>query len=143
MACKKVVYLIANPAEEILERALKADFSGAVVQALGGPGVGSIFASEALAPLLAAFAYRMLGGPMVLAVASDAAGMWADLERFVPGESFHLPAAGPSGDWFRPYDESVGRRLRAALALRSGKVAVAGVEAMLGGIPVRRKHRQG
>ena len=135
MACKKVVYLIANPAEEILERVLKADFSGAVVQVLGGPGVASIFASEALAPLLAAFAYRMLGGPMVLAVASDAAGMWADLERFVPGESFHLPAAGPSGDWFRPYDESVGRRLRAALALRSGKVAVAGVEAMLGGIP--------
>jgi transcription-repair coupling factor (superfamily II helicase) len=124
-----------NLAGEILERILGADFSAAVSSRFEESGGGSIFTAEAMVPLLAAVVYRMLGGPLLLAVAADASGMARDLDCLIPGESFHLPAPGPAGDWFRPYDDGVGQRLKAARALRSGKVAVAGVEALIAGIP--------
>ena len=135
MACGKVVLNMVNPAREILERALETGFSTAVASGFEKPGDGSIFTAEAMVPVLAAVAYRVLGGPLLLAVPADAAGMSRDLDCFIPGEAFHLPAPGPAGDWFRPYDEGVGQRLKAARALSSGKVAVAGVEALIAGIP--------
>ena len=135
MASGKVVFGMANPAREILERALEARLSSAVVERFTGSGEGSVFTAEALVPLLCAAVHRTISGALLLAVASDAAGMAADLDCFIPGQAFHLPAPGPAGDWFRPYDEGVGQRLRAARALRSGKVAVAGAEALLSGIP--------
>jgi len=124
-----------NPAREILERSLETGFSSSVARRFEAPGGGSIFAAEALVPLLAAVVYRLVGGPLLLAVSAEAAALSRDLDCFIHGEAFHLPAPGPAGDWFRPYDEGVGQRLRAARALRSGKVAVAGVEALLSGIP--------
>jgi transcription-repair coupling factor (superfamily II helicase) len=135
LACEKVVLDMENPAREILERTIGSGISADLLSQLKGKGEGSIFTVEATVPLLVAAAYRMLGGPLLLAVVADAAGMSRDLDCFIPGEPLHLPAPGPAGDWFRPYDEGVGQRLKAARALRSGKIAVAEVEALIAGIP--------
>ncbi|HEY5531364.1 MAG TPA: transcription-repair coupling factor [Candidatus Anoxymicrobiaceae bacterium] len=96
---------------------------------------GRVFASEAVLPLLASTLYSLRGGPLIVAVPGEAAALADDIDRFIPGEAFHMAAAGPAGDWFKPYQESVGRRLKAARALRDGKVAVLGIEALLGCMP--------
>lgn len=124
-----------NPAGTILHKALEAEFSEAVARYAKRPREGAVFASEAVLPLLAAVVYKELGGPLVVAVRHEAGRLAGDLECFIPGDAFHLPGGALSGDWFRPYDEGVGRRLEAARALQSGKVVVAGVEALLGGVP--------
>ncbi len=119
--------------QEVLERALASEEAEkAAGQARAG---GRIFAAEAVLPLLAAVIFRTGGGPLVVAAPTGAAGLAADIECFIPGEVFHLPGSGPAGDRFRPYEDAVGRRLMAGRALRSGKVAVVGVEALAGGMP--------
>ncbi|MHB8895241.1 MAG: transcription-repair coupling factor [Candidatus Geothermincolia bacterium] len=124
-----------NIAREILDRALGWERARDVVEAVQGGGEARISTSEALVPLLAAVLYRTVGGPLVVASATHAAALAADIDCFIPGEAFHLPGAGPGGDWLRPYDEAVGKRLKAARALSEGKVAVIGVEALVGGMP--------
>jgi hypothetical protein len=119
----------------ILEKALAWDRAREVSEHARKPGEARIFASEALVPLLAAVLFRNVVGPLVVAVARDAAALAADIQCFIPGECFHLPGGGPGGDWLRPYDEAVGQRLKAARALSQGKVAVVGVEALVGGMP--------
>ncbi|MBU4239882.1 MAG: transcription-repair coupling factor [Actinobacteria bacterium] len=122
-------------AQTILERVLASDYARSIAERLESPGEVRIAASNALVPLLAAFLYRAIGGPLVVAVPADAPEMASDISCFVPGEAFHLPGPGAAGDWFRPYDETGGRRLKAARALRSGKIVIAGVEAIVGGVP--------
>jgi hypothetical protein len=97
---------------------------------------GRVFTAKPLTPLLVAVLYRLCAGPMVVAVSGEAAALASDIGSFVPGEVSHLPSAGPVGDWFHPYEEAVGQRHKAARSLRAGKIAVAGVEALLGGMPV-------
>lgn len=124
-----------GPAETILEEALRSPRVSAVINHAQEAGDGAVFASAALLPLLAAVVYRRLGGPLVVAVRDEAGRLAGDLECFIPRETFHLPGGTLSGDWFRPYDEGVGRSLEAVSALHSGKVVVAGAEALLAGIP--------
>jgi transcription-repair coupling factor (superfamily II helicase) len=128
-------YLMDDIAGMILEKALAWDRAREVSEHARKPGEARIFASEALVPLLAAVLFRNVVGPLVVAVARDAAALAADIQCFIPGECFHLPGGGPGGDWLRPYDEAVGQRLKAARALSQGKVAVVGVEALVGGMP--------
>lgn len=120
-------------AEHILELTLERDFASRAAEAVEERN--GIAVSEAATGLLAAVAYRSVGGPMLLAVAAEPGRIADDLSCFLPGEIFHMPAGPLSGDFFRPYDEAVGPRLKAARALRSGKMVVAGVEALLGGMP--------
>ena len=122
-------------AGQVLERALEWERSRDIAERARKPAGTRVFTSEALVPLLAAVLYRLVGGPLVVAVAKDSAELAADIECFIPGECFHLPGGGPGGDWLRPYDEAVGQRLKAAQALSTGKVAVVGVEALSGGMP--------
>jgi transcription-repair coupling factor (superfamily II helicase) len=124
-----------NPLELILEKAMEPAFSRGIARYLERPGRASVHASESVLPLLAALVYRLGGGPLLVAYAGEAGRLAEDIDSFLPGESYHLPGGALSGDWFRPYDEAVGRRLKAARALEKGKVAVAGVEALLGGMP--------
>jgi hypothetical protein len=120
---------------EILDRALDWERSRAIADLAGaGPGA-RLFTCEALVPLLAAAMYRLIGGPLLLAVAREAGALTSDVDRFVPGEAHHLPGSGPGGDWLRPYDEAAGQRLKAARALEEGKLVVIGVEALAGGLP--------
>ena len=125
---------MAEIAEEILARVAGSPGAGAVAEQSRREG-GRIAAAEALVPLLAATLFRERGGPVVVAVASGAAALAADIDLFIPGEAFHLPGAGPAGDWFRPYEDAAGRRLMAAKALKAGKLAVVGIEALAGGMP--------
>jgi transcription-repair coupling factor (superfamily II helicase) len=122
-------------AKEILRRALEWNRSQQAAFAASGEGEARVFTSEAMVPLLASVLYRLLDGPLVVAAPRDAASLAADIACFIPGQVFHLPGAGPGGDWLRPYDEAVGKRLKAARALTEGKVAVVGVEALVGGMP--------
>ena len=137
MSCLKVESGMERQAEAVLERVLEAGFTAEIVESLEKSGAGTVRAAEAVVPVLAAVVYQAMGGPLVVAVSGrgEAARIASDLDCFIPGEAFHVPGGGPSGDWFRPYDEVVGQRLKAARALRSGKVAVAGVEALVGGVP--------
>jgi len=118
----------------ILARSLDWSRSIEAAEAVRGDGAG-LSTSEAMAPLLAATLYRILGGPMVVAVPRDSLLLAEEIDVFIPGEAQHLPGAGPGGEWLRPYDEAVGQRLKAARALRQGKLVVAGVEALAGGAP--------
>jgi len=122
-------------AGQILKRALRWERTSDVVDAVRNAKEPRVFTSEALLPLLASAVYKMVGGPLVVASSTEAAALAADMNCFIPGEVFHLPGGGPGGDWLRPYDEAVGQRLKAARALSEGKVAVVGVEALLGGVP--------
>ena len=122
-------------APTILERVLDSRYARAISERLEGDPETGIASTGALVPLLAAFLYRAIGGPLVVAVPAGAPEMSSDIGCFVPGEVFHLPGPGAAGDWFKPYDEAVGRRLEADRALRSGKIAVVGVEAIVGGVP--------
>jgi len=122
-------------AQTILERVLDSRHARSITGRLESDPETGVASTGALVPLLAAFLYRAIGGPLVVAVPAGAPEMSSDIGCFVPGEVFHLPGPGAAGDWFRPYDEAVGRRLEAARALRSGKIAVVGVEAIVGGVP--------
>ena len=122
-------------AAKILSMSLDWERSRQAAEAVRAAGPARITTSDAMVPLLAATLYRILGGPMVLAVPREAGGLAADMEALIPGEAQHLPGAGPGGDWLRPYDEAVGQRLKAARALRQGSLAVAGVEALASGLP--------
>lgn len=119
---------------EILNRALGSGYAEQAAAEARREG-GRISVSESLLPLLAAVVYAANGGPMVVAVGAGAPALAGDISCFSGGDAFHLPAAGPGGDWFRPSGESVGRRLKAGRALRAGKLAVVGVEALLEGLP--------
>jgi transcription-repair coupling factor (superfamily II helicase) len=120
--------------ELVLKKVLGSRYAEEVELQSGKPD-GRVFASDAVLPLLAATLYSLRGGPLIVVVPSEAAALADDIDRFIPGEAFHMAAAGPAGDWFKPYQESVGRRLKAARALRDGKVAVLGIEALLGCMP--------
>jgi len=120
--------------ELVLKKVLVRGYAEEVELQSGKPD-GRVFASDAVLPLLAATLYSLRGGPLIVVVPSEAAALADDIDRFIPGEAFHMAAAGPAGDWFKPYQESVGRRLKAARALRDGKVAVLGIEALLGCMP--------
>jgi len=123
-------------ARTILGRVLSSGYSRSIAERLAkSPGGESIAATEAMVPLLAAFLYRVIGGPVVVAVSGGAHEVANDIGFFVPGEVFHLPGPGVGVNRFKPYDEVVGRRLEAARKLRAGKIAVAGVEAIVGGVP--------
>ena len=124
-----------SPAGEILGEALEAEFAREVTRYARAPRDAAIHVSDAVLPLLAAVIHRGLGGPLVVAVRRDAGRLARDIDCFLTGDAFHLPGGALSGEWFRPYDEGVGRRLEAVRALQSGKVVVAGVEALLGGVP--------
>ncbi len=124
-------------ARELLEKAMEWERTRDAVRAVeSGPGA-RVATTPVMVPLLAAVLYRALGGPLVVASAAGAATLAGDIDCFIPGEAFHLPGAGPGGDWLRPYDEVVGARLKAARALCQGNVAVVGVEALAGGVPQR------
>jgi transcription-repair coupling factor (superfamily II helicase) len=122
-------------AARILQMSLDWERSSEAADVVRATGPARIATSEAMVPLLAATLHRILGGPMVVAVPREAGGLSADIEAFIPGDAYHLPGGGPGGDWLRPYDEAVGQRLKAARALRQGRLAVAGVEALASGMP--------
>ncbi len=119
---------------EILEKVLGSKYADEAAAAARREG-GLISVGESLVPILVSAVYRSNGGPMVVAAGGQAAALAKDIDCFIPGEAFHLPGAGPGGDWFRPSGEAVGRRLKAARALRAGGLAVVGVEALIGGMP--------
>lgn len=122
-------------AREILAAAVDWQRARDVAGAVKSGGEVRVSTTDVMVPLLAAAVYRSVGGPIVVASATRAAALADDIACFIPGEVFHLPGAGPGGDWLRPYDEAVGLRLKAASALSQGKVAVVGVEALVGGMP--------
>ena len=95
----------------------------------------TVLAAAAVLPLLAAVAYRSVACPLVVATPQDAARLADDIGAFLGDDVFHLPGGALSGDWFRPYDESAGQRMKAARALKRGKLIVAGPEALMGGLP--------
>ncbi len=121
-------------AASVLQRVLAAPPSEHVAAQAERHG-GRVYTTEPMIALLVAVLHRLLGGPLVVTVSGEAAAMASDIDCFAPGEVFHLPGAGPGGDWFRPYEDAVGRRLKAARELRAGRVAVVGVEALVGGMP--------
>ncbi|MBM3791957.1 MAG: hypothetical protein FJW35_16620, partial [Acidobacteria bacterium] len=121
--------------EEILGEVAGHPPAREVLESARGRTETRISVCEAAVPLMAAAAYRILGGPLVLAVPTDAARTAGDVAAFLPGEAFHLPGGALAGEWFRPSDETVGQRFRAAGALAAGQVVIAGVEALLGGVP--------
>ena len=122
-------------AATILKRVLTSKAAGAISERLEDPGETRLAATDAVVPLLLAFLYRTMGGPMVVAVTGEAPEVAGDTDCFIPGDVLHLPGPGAAGDWFRPYDEAVGQRLKAARALGEGGIVVAGVEALVGGLP--------
>lgn len=125
---------MADIAAIVLERVLGSTLAEDAVEQSKRAG-GRIFTPESLVPILVAALYRLRGGPIVVAASVEAGALASDINCFIPGEVFHLPGAGPAGDWFRPYEEAVGQRLKAARALQAGKVAVMGVEALVSGMP--------
>ena len=121
-------------AKSVLEKTVVSTYSEEVAAQVKRPG-GQVFTAKPMIPLLVAVLYRLCGRPLVVAVSGEAAATASDIENFAPGAVFHLPGPGPVGDWFHPYEEAVGRRHKAARNLRAGKMAVIGVEALLGGMP--------
>ncbi len=119
-------------AKSILDKTVASPRSEEAAAQVELPG-GRVFTAKPMIPLLVAVLYRLCGRPLVVAVSGEAAALASDIGNFVPGEVFHLPSAGPVGDWFHPYEEAVGQRHKAARSLRAGKMAVVGVEALLGG----------
>jgi transcription-repair coupling factor (superfamily II helicase) len=120
---------------KILARVLGSPATKTIERASLEPGEAGFHTPESVLPLACSAAYRLLGGPMVVAVSDEPGELAEDISCFLPGEVFHLPGPGAAGDWFRPYDEAVGRRLEAARALRRGGMVVAGIQALLGGVP--------
>jgi transcription-repair coupling factor (superfamily II helicase) len=96
---------------------------------------GRVFTTKPMIPLLVAVLFKLCARPLVVAVSGEATALVSDIGNFAPDEVFHLPSAGPTGDWFHPYEETVGQRHKAARSLRAGKIVVVGVEALLGGMP--------
>ncbi|MBN2167985.1 MAG: transcription-repair coupling factor [Actinobacteria bacterium] len=121
-------------ARKILEKFVESDIAEGIAGSAAG-GEGEIYVAPALSGLTVALIHRISPGPMVVFVEGNARDFADDTGYFVPGEVFHLPGKGPSGDLFRPYDEAVGKRIGATQALRSGKVVVAGAEVMAEGLP--------
>jgi len=130
---KKVKEITENPLKTALERALAEGAGDELVRAVRARK--DITASEAVLPLMVAVAYRSMGGPLLVAAPTEAERLADDIDAFLPGEVFNMPGGALSGDWFRPYDECVGDRMKAARALRSGGLVVAGPEALMGGLP--------
>lgn len=122
-------------AEYVIKRLRASDTGVRLLEHALGAGGARIGCQKAMVPLITALLYRELGGPVLVAVPGDAAGMASDVNCFAPDSAAHMPAPGPTGDLFRPYEEAVGGRLAAASRLEQGEIAVAGVEALLGGIP--------
>jgi hypothetical protein len=125
---------LAEIAELVLEKALAAPYSEQAAAQVDHPG-GRGSTTEPMIGLMVAVLHKLRSGPLVVAVSREAAALAADIDCFAPGEVFHLPGAGPGGDWFRPYEDAVGQRLKAARELRAGNIAVMGVEALIGGMP--------
>ena len=105
----------------ILQMSLDWERSNEAADVVRGSGPARIATGEAMVPLLAATLYRILGGPIVVAVPREAGALAADIEAFIHGDAFHLPGGGPGGDWLRPYDEAVGKRLKLRFAPEGGK----------------------
>jgi len=135
LSCVNSDGAMEEPLQKILSKTLDSDFAGEILKEVETPKGRAIMAAEAVLPLLAAAVYRLAGGPLLVALAGEAARLAEDIGAYLPGESYHLPGGTLSGEWFRPYDEAVGRRMKAARALERGGLAVVGVEALLGGMP--------
>ncbi|MBN1289189.1 MAG: transcription-repair coupling factor [Actinobacteria bacterium] len=121
-------------ARKILGKFLKSEIAEGIA-GIAAAGEGDIYVAPALSGLAVSLIHRISPGPMVVFVDGSVRDFADETGYYASGELFHLPGKGPSGDLFRPYDEAVGKRIRAAQALRKGKVVVAGVEVMMEGLP--------
>lgn len=119
---------------EILDRLLSSSIAGEISSVLRDKG-RPIHLFEGALPLVVSIIYRLNGGPIVVAVPGRDGEITRDISVFTGGEAFNMPPAEHGRAWFGKDGEPAGPRLKAAAALRQGKIIVAGPEALLGEMP--------
>ncbi len=122
-------------ADSILKEALGHESVKRVIDHLASGGNQIFCGTGAVVPLLIACAHEVLGGPILLAVPGKPEQVAADICFFSPDSAVHLPGEFSAQGLLSPCDEDVGERFKAAKAIESGHIVVAGPDGVFSGLP--------